>query len=172
MPLTDAQKQAYARAHNTTVELCSVELRHSEFPEPIRIIQHTQDVTMTLEAGAPEDAGDPVLFTGLAFRFQEPEQGTEPDNTSTIEIDGVPGYVQPYVVAANLTAEPIEATVRIVTYDVATESVLHIMRIYHLQVRHIGDNKTTVSLTMGYTNSANQAFPSEIYTPESNPGLQ
>lgn len=172
MSLTDAQKQAYARAHVSTARLWTVEMRHSAFPATLRMVQYTEDITVTLEATAPEDANDPVLFSGLAFRFTEPDLDTEPDSTVQIEIDGVPGFVQPYVVAANLTDEPIEATLREIAYDVYSGEVLELLDIFHLQVRHIRDTKTTVTATLGYTNSANQPFPNQVYTPESNPGLQ
>ena len=82
MPLTDAQKQAYARAHTSTAHLWTVEMRHASFPAHLRLVQHKANVTVTLEAAAPVDAGVAVLFTALGFRLREPEISTEPDTTA------------------------------------------------------------------------------------------
>jgi hypothetical protein len=169
--LTDAQKQAYARAHTSTMHLWCVEMRHASFPSPLRVVQHKANVTVTLEATAPVDAGDDVLFTALGFRLREPEISTEPDTTITIEVDGVTGSVIPYLATANQTTTPIEVTCRAIAYDVVAGTVTALLGIFHLQVRHIRSTLTTVSLSLGYTNSANQDFPNEVYTPESNPGL-
>lgn len=171
MPLTDAQKQAYARAHQSTAHLWCVEMRHSTFPAHLRVVQHTLPVDVTLEATAPVNPGATVTFTALGFRLREPEVSTEPDTTITIELDGVPGVVQPYLAAANLTVEPIAVTCRAIAYDVVAGTVTALLGIFHLQARHIRHTQQTVSITLGYTNSANQDFPSEVYTPESNPGL-
>lgn len=172
MTLTDAQKQALARAHSSTMLLWTVELRHSTFPAPIRLVQFTEDVTHTLEASAPADASSAVLFAATAFRFREPDISTEPDNTVTMQVDGVPGTVQPLIITANATSEPVEATCRALAYDVAGKTVTAGLSIYHLQVRHIRTTKTSVALSMGHTNSANQPFPRSTYTPETNPGLE
>lgn len=171
MTLTNAQKQAYARAHTSTAHLWCVEMRHASFPDHLRVVQHTTPVTVELEAAAPVDASTDVLFAALGFRLREPEISTEPDTTITIEMDGVTGAVIPYLAAANLTTTPIEVTCRAIAYDTVAETVTTILGIFHLQVRHIRSTLTTVSLSLGYTNSANQDFPNEVYTPESNPGL-
>ncbi len=136
------------------------------------MVQSREDITLTLEADAPVDPSSAQLFTGLAFRFKEPETGTQPDNTVQIEVDGVSAFVQPFLAAANLTDEPVECTLRSFDYDTKNASVGEMLAVIHLQLRDTKTRMETVSLTLGYTNSANQSFPNVLYTPESNPGLQ
>jgi hypothetical protein len=171
MSLTAAQKQAYARAHSSTVHLYALELRHPSFVSPIRIVQHKDDITLTHEASAPEDPGASVLYTALGFQLKEPEVNSEPDSTISIQVDGVSGAVQPYLNVANLSYVPIEASIRPFSYDTVAQSVGEMMGVIHLQVRHIRINKTSVVLTLGYTNSANRTFPFVFYTADNSPGL-
>lgn len=172
MPLTQAEKQAYARAKNTTIEIWAVELRHSTFPNEVRIVNYQDDVTHTLEASAPVDANTAVLFTGVAFDFETPKVGEDPVNTVQIKIDGVGGIVQPYLATAGQTLEPIEATLRCLLYDVSTDSVLHQSFTLQLRVMQSVSTMTQVAMELGRINSANQTFPNEFYTALSNPGLE
>jgi hypothetical protein len=169
--LTTAQKEAYARAHSARSELWALEFRHSTFGGIIRLVNFGQDVTLPIETGAPEDAGTNQLFTGTLFRFTPPDQGTEPEASLTAQIDGVSGALQPYLVAANETAEPIECTVRAYLYDVSTLTVIEPMTVLHLQVRNISLTNVSVAVALGYRNASNQEFPRVRYTPTSNPTL-
>lgn len=172
MSLTAAQKEAYARAKNSVIQLWTIELRHPTFVAPLRVVNYKSDFSTTLEASAPSNAGEIVLFSALSMRMREPEIDTEADATISVQVDGVPGAVQPYLANANESIFPIQATLRAYQYDVTAGAPIDgAVSILHLQVRHIALTKTTVSLTMGYTNTANRAFPSQNYTPETNPGL-
>ena len=53
MTWDQAQKEALARATTNEVLKWAVELRHSLFSSPFRIINHDQDADITLEADAP-----------------------------------------------------------------------------------------------------------------------
>jgi Domain of unknown function (DUF1833) len=169
--LTAAQKEAYARAHTSTVHLWALEFRHPTFSGPLRVVQYKDDITLTLEVNAPIDGGTSQLFTALAFQMKEPDVNTEPDSTLTVQVDGVSGAVQPLFATANQSYTPIEVTLRPFTYDVVGQVVGETLGVIHLQVRHIAVTKKSVSLQMGYTNSANRAFPAVNYTAQSNPGL-
>jgi hypothetical protein len=171
MSLTPAQKQAYARAHTSTIELNALELRHTTFPTPLRIVSHKQDISITHEASAPANPSESVLYTALGFSFKGSAVNNEPDSTVSIRVDGVSGAVQSYLNVANLSYVPIEASMRPFSYDTVAQSVGEVMGVYHLQVRHIRMNKTSVSLTLGYTNSANRTFPYVFYTADNSPGL-
>lgn len=173
MTLTEAQKEAYARVKNSVVQLWAIELRHSVFPGgEVRVVQHDEDIDLTLEATAPVDASTSVTFTALGFRFTPPTKGTEPDPTISIQVDGVPGLIQAPIKLASLTSEAVEATFRHFSYDTATDTPVEILAIYHLQLRQMKNTPVTSTLSFGYINSANQAACNVFYTPESNPGLQ
>ena len=169
--MTPAQREAYARAHNSTAHLWAVELRHSAFPRPFRFAQHDRDITVTLEAQAPVQGGTDQLFTATALQFSDPGFSLDPGASASLQIDGVPGTVQPLLTAASVSQSPIEATVRAIAYEVNNHTVIGILATYHLQVQHVTTTKQSVKVQLGYTNAANQAFPRALYTPASNPGL-
>lgn len=166
-----AEREALARANTSTVHLWALELRHSVFPAPIRMVQHDVDIDLTLEANAPVDASTTQPFIATAYRFKEPDQTSQPDPTVQIEIDGVSGNLQPFIRSAILTFEPIECTLRSCLYDVKAQVVVEMLRVFHLQMRRERTTMTTIAATFGYTNPANQPFPSKVYSAETNPGL-
>lgn len=170
MSWDQAQKEALARANSSTTLRWGLELRHSTFPAHIRMVDHDQDIDLDLEATAPANPSTTQTFLATGFRFTEPELTVEPDPTVTIEIDGVSGSLQPYLRAAIQTNEPIALTVRGFMYDVESGDK-QVLRILHLQMRRSVTTMTSISAEFGYTNAANQAFPSQIYDAKTNPGL-
>lgn len=172
MPLTTAEKEAYARVGINVDTIWTIELRHSTFPAPLRIVNHDFDITHTLEPSAPADAGQSVLFSALAFDFEEPSTSGDPDALVRAQIDGVTGLLQPYIAAAGETVEAIEATLRELTYDVADQVVLQQPSTFHLQVRQSRSTMVSIAIEMARINSANLPFPNVYYTPASNPALQ
>lgn len=171
MSLTTAQKEAYARAHTSTVSLCALELRHPSFGLTVRLVQGADDVTFTLEANAPVDGNSSVTFTSVGFDIDEPVINSEPDTIVSLSLNGVSSLVLPYLGAAGKTSTPVEATLRFITFDTVAKTVGEIYNPIHLQARGFSTSKTSVSMQLGYTNTANKAFPSEVYTAESNPSL-
>lgn len=171
MPLSDAEKQAYARVGLNIMQLWAIELRHSTFGSHVRFVNYFSDINHTLEASAPVQAGQSVLFTALAFQFKEPTLSDEAVENLSAQVDGVTGVLQPYLAAANQTVEPIEATIRELLYDVATSTVLHAPSVWHLRVVRSKETMESVLIEMGRRNSANQTFPNMFYTPATNPGL-
>lgn len=169
--LSQAQREAYARAKTSHVELWALEFRHSVFPQPLRIVQHNRDIIFPIEAGAPVDGGTNQNFTGLAFRFREPEIGTDPAPTISIQIDGVSGALLPFIRGALQTEEPIECALRTYLYDVVDNVTVEHSSTLHLQMPKYSTGLITISATFGYANAANKSFPSENYTSETNPGL-
>lgn len=162
MTMTPAVRQEYARANTSLLQLYAIDLDHPGFTDTIRLVNHKTNVTI----GADE-------YIGMGMDVDEPGMDTQADSTYTINIDGVPGIVQPYIAAASKTFFPIDVTIRIYAYDVRAESLIDAspLATINLQSRNISFNRTTVSISMGYTNTANRAFPNQFYTPESNPGL-
>lgn len=171
--LTPAQREAYARAKTTLIHLWSLEFRHPAFGVPLRMVGYDarDDLLLPLEDGAPVDGGTTQAFACLAVDVPEPVINTEADTQIRIQIDGVPGAIQPYLSSANETSIPINVTVRPYAYDVATKAIEGPMGVMHLQVRNVGFSGTSVAVVLGYTNPANRSFPSANYTPETNPGL-
>lgn len=150
--LSPAQKEAYARAKTTTVDLFSFELRHAQFPEPIRMISYDKNIMLTLEATAPANPGETVEFTGVAFEAPQESINTEPGNGFTVAVGGISAQALPYLNAANETTTPIEVTVRYVAYDSRLNTVIGVSRPMEMQVRGFRTTITAVQMTLGYTN--------------------
>lgn len=171
MTLSPAQREAYARANSSLIHLPAIEFRHPVLATPLRVVSYDKNISMPLEIGAPVNGGTAVEFLGLVCSIKESDIDTQVDSTVSVQIDGVSGYVQPLLALANRTNIPVEATVRFYSYNVKTGVVDGPVGIIHQQVRSMSVTKTSVALTLGYTNSANKAFPSQLYTVTSNPGL-
>ncbi len=171
MSWDQAQREMLARVHVARDEVWTLELRHSLFPAPARLVAYPEDLVLPLEVGAPVDGGTNQTFTARAFMFRPPELGSEPDPTVEVQIDAVGADLRGFLRQAVLTTEPVEGTFRSYMLDVATNTSQLALDVLHLQLRGNRQNMTTISGRFGYVNAANLAFPSEIYTSESNPGL-
>lgn len=169
--MTPAQREAYARANTSLLNMETLEFRHPTFSAPVRIVNYQDPIDFPLEANAPVNAGETVEFIGLACTVKAADIDAQADAMVTVQIDGVSGVVQTLLAYANQSAVPIDVTVRFYSYNVKTGDVDGPVGIIHNQVRTIAVTKTTVAVAMGYTNSANKKFPSQIYTVTSNPGL-
>jgi hypothetical protein len=150
--LTPAQREAYARAKSSVRDLFSFELRHSTFPEPIRMVSYDKPLSVQLEQTAPANGGEVVEFMGVAFKAPDESVDTEPGNTYTVIVTGISAQALPYLKVANGTLEPIAATVRLVAYDVKTEEVIAVGRAAEMQVRNFRTTMLAVQMTLGFTN--------------------
>lgn len=170
MTLSAAHKEAYARAQVDVRHLIALELRHSAWGV-LRMIDYDIDIDVALEAGAPANAGQTVEFVAHAMEVREPEISTEPDSTVSLRLDGVSGVLQPLLYDAMQVIEPVLVTVRPLGYNVTTDTVLGVVGALHLEMRTATVTPEQVVMVCGFTNSANQDFPNDNYTPESHPGL-
>jgi hypothetical protein len=150
--LSPAQREAYARAKTSVVDLFAFELRHSTFPEPIRMIAYDLDVAVPLEETAPVEPGETVTFMGVAFRSPAENIDTEPGNTITVTVDGISAQALPYLNVANETLEPIAATIRYVAFDTRDSSVIGVSRPTEMQVMNFRTNILSLQMTLGFTN--------------------
>lgn len=156
--LTPAQKEAYARASTSAVDLFSMELRHSTFPQPIRLITYDKPVMVELEDYAPANPGEDVEFMGVAFKAPEENIDTEPGNSLTVHITGISSLALPYLSVAQETAEPIACSVRYVTLDTRGDFVIGVSRPLDLQVRSFILDVLAAKISLGYTNLASRTL--------------
>ena len=171
MSVSEAIKQAYARAGSTTVHMIALEMRHESWPSPLRMINHRSDITLKLENDAPANPGQQVLFVATAMRVQEPQIGTDPAGEMEIQIDGVAGVLHSFIDAANGLSTPIDATIRAVALDSSNDSVIDVFTPYDLQVKNVGINLTDVMVTFGRISPVNLPFPNAKYGPDTYPQL-
>lgn len=171
MSLSAAVQEAYARAGSTTRHLMSLEFLHPTFPSPLRLVGFDRSVTVTLEASAPENPGQAVVFTAIGLEGQEPEFDGETDPQMSVRLDGVSGQLNPLFAGAITTETPIRAIARTIAYNMATNTVIDIAGIYDLEVNTVRFDLLSVAVGMSFTNPANVDFPRIKYSPETHPSL-
>lgn len=150
--LSPAQKEAYARAKSTVVDLFSFELRHSAFPQPLRMISYDRDIKVQLEDYAPANPGELVDFIGVAFKAPQESINTEPGNNFSVSVGGISSQALPYLAVASDSLEPIAATVRYVAFDTRLNSVIGVSRPSEMQVKNVSVSMLVVQMTLGFTN--------------------
>lgn len=71
---TEAWQEAAAIAPITRTILLAYELWHPTLVEPIRFVNDLEDLTATLEADAPRNAGEAVTFVACQVSMKRPEE--------------------------------------------------------------------------------------------------
>ncbi len=150
--LSPALIEAYARAKTSINDLFAFELRHSTFPQPIRMIAYDRDIEIELEDYAPANAGESVNFIGVAFKAPQESINTEPGNNFSISIIGISAEALPYLNVAGESLEPIAATVRYVAFDTRQHVVVGVNKPAEMQVKNISVSMLVVQMTLGFTN--------------------
>lgn len=87
--LLDAIQEAYASAPTEQIVHETLEIHHTGFVAPIRVVRALVDLSARLEASAPENGGEYVTFLAYNFRFVKPERGTSGAPQATIVIDNI-----------------------------------------------------------------------------------
>lgn len=167
--LAQAIAEAYASAPDTVVILHTLEFRHPSFSVPLRVVRDHADLTATLEAGAPVDAGQAVLFTGYPFEFELPQvdDGTPPE--LTITIDNVDRAI-----VENLELAVASTAKLAVTYRPYVSSDLSAPQMdppLHMTVTRIEADVFRVVARCAFSDLTNLQFPREDYTADRFPGL-
>ena len=167
--LTEAIKEAYAVAPRGAIIYHTLEIWHSDFSAPIRVVRDWADLVATLEADAPRNPGEEVTFVKYAFDFVKPEVGPDSIPSMQITIDNVD----------RLIAASIEAALG------STEFVTVIYREYlssdltapqndppiTLQVTDVTVDMFRITATCGFPDLMNRKFPTTEYSAEAFPGL-
>lgn len=174
--LSEAAAEAAAIAPLTRAMLDTLEFHRSTFVDglgahtAIRLVVDKQDLTATLEADAPLDAGEDVLFKAIGLRVvKPPENDSGQSPTFSIEIDGVSNELLAMLDEDLDSSEPILMIYRVyASDDTSTPAVLPVLR---LELLDVNVNETRGTLTCGFADPINEAFPSVTYLRRQYPGL-
>jgi len=167
--LSDAIKEAYASAPSDIIIFHTLELRHSAFSSPIRVVRDYQNLTATLESTAPEDPSTEVTFIAFAFNFKKPEIGTDGVPQLTIEIDNVSREILANIELAAATNDIIEVTYR--EYISTDLTVPQNDPPMHMKISSINADVFKVSAVAGFGDFSNKLWPREKYDADRFPGL-
>lgn len=92
--LSAEMQAAYNTAPAGAVIYHTIEINHAEFDDPVRLVANSEDdLTATLEATAPVDAGDEVVFSAVPFTFIEPGFGDDGPTPAKVKISNVSGQI-------------------------------------------------------------------------------
>ncbi len=163
--VTAAHQEALARVNVNVRELSCIEFRHPTFPNPVRWVEYDENITLTLEADAPVNAGEEVEFQWVNVRVPEIPAGTEPGPTAQIELAMVSGDFDPYLRAAVEYGQPIAVTTRVFAWNVKERTFQGYRAIQHLELKDATLSDTSLRGTIGYNNDNQKLFPSSLYDP-------
>lgn len=174
--LSEAAAEAYAIARVNIGLLETFEFRHSGFRDDAgalfyaRIVNDNADWTLQLEAGAPVDAGNRVLFKACPVTVQGPDETDSQEAPSiAIAIDGVSRLLVQQLDLAIQTIEPVLVTCRLyTTNDTSGPAQLPVT---NMVLRDVRVSETRVVAKLVFEDAANNGFPRQEYTAAQYPGL-
>lgn len=167
--LEEALKEAYASAPSSEVILHTLEIRHSDFTQPIRVVRDYNDFDAYLESDAPENPGELVTFIAMSFDFIMPEVSKSTSPEIEISLDNVSGEIIGYLDSAAQSPDLIEVTYR--PYLLSDISGPQMNPPLTLVIRSVTADVFRVRAVAGYADLSNRKFPNEVYTSERFAGL-
>lgn len=167
--LQDAIKEAYASAPSDEVILFTIEMRHPAFTEPLRVVRDSKNLTARLEADAPVNGGEEVLFIAYPFDIKPPDMDEYGKPELTITIDNVGREILVYIEQAVRQRAVIEVTYRL--YLASDLSGPQNNPPMTMQAVSISANPTSITLVASFADLSARAFPKFNYTLEQFPSL-
>lgn len=166
--LSEAIKEAYASSP-AIPEIHTLEFRHPNLTEPIRIALWNGSFTAYLEADAPANPGEEVTFAGLRFDFKKPKISPDGVPTMDITVDNVSRVIGDALSDATQSSTPVEMTYR--EYLGNDLSGPQNDPPITLQVIDATSDLMLVTITCGVESLMNRKFPYDTYTAQRFPGL-
>lgn len=170
--ITDALKRTYATAPTDTVVYHTIEIHHASFDAPIRLVQGWEAITATLEATAPENAGEAVEFSPLYFEFDLPPVRAEEVPYMEVQIRDASRLIVEPLEAAQADPSPIRMIYRpYLSSDFTTPQMSPPLDLYFERIG-VSTSESTVTGHATFDDFRNRAFPAKNYTPGEFPGLR
>lgn len=170
--LSQAYAEAAAIAPANRVLLDTLSFAHPTIgaATELRFVADHQDLTATIEAGAPIQAGQAVAFTRCGFTLQAPpESDTEAQPQLRIGLVGISNAVAAALDAAVTSDTPVVVTHRVYASDDTTApAVLPVLR---MDMVGVEVTDVAVVIVCQYRDPANTAFPRVTYTRAQYPTL-
>lgn len=175
MSLKQAIKEAYASAPVDEVIVSTLELIHPSFvddqgnPTAARVANSYQDYTFGLEATAPRNAGEMVLFQRCAFSLTLPQwsEGAAPE--LQLKIDNVSREITRYLEQAIVQLTPILVIYR--PYLASDPTLPQMDPPFIFSLSKVQVDTFQITGTANTNDVHNWPFPNEKYDPARFPGL-
>lgn len=169
--LKTALQEATTKAPLTRAMLYAYEFWHPTMSAPVRFVNDTADLTATLEATAPRDAGAAVEFIACPVAIKRPEESDTAGNP-TVELGraDVSGLLKRVLDAARGSTAPFEIIERVYASDVLTGPAM--LPPLTFEVTEVSISGQTANLAASYGDFANVAVPRSIFRRVEYPGLQ
>lgn len=164
-----AYAEACAVSPVNRVLLITIELHHPSFAQPARIVADKRDLTAKLEADAPANGGEFVLWTAVAVRASLPRETDTGGQVAALSVDGVSRFLAEQLDAAVQTSDPLTMILReYVSNDLAGPARLPVPR---FTLRNVNVTERTVTAEAVLGERVNRGYPALFYTPAKYPGL-
>lgn len=137
---------------------------------PIRVLLGETDMQFRLEADAPVNAGEMVLFQKAQFEITGSEMGENKEPKMVLSIGAVNGQIVGYLEVANTSPEPVDVTYRQFLYS-EPESGPIIDPVWNMELSEVDVNEFVATGTIALTDMHNAPFPLTTYTPSRFKGL-
>lgn len=179
----EALAEAYASAPAGQVILSTIELNHETMAAPVRLIRDTgtfmeeetevagMDIyghILTLEADAPLNGGEEVLFQAVMFTFKLAAQTDARISGMEISIDNATKIISTYLDEAVTTRSPMTVIYREWLSDDLTQPRIIIGS---MTIPKVTSAVLTVNATAEFTDLVNKKFPNKLYRPSDYRGL-
>lgn len=153
----DALLEAYASVAPGQAIYFTLELQHSTFNEPARVVTGTMDdQTLGIEAGAVYDGGEMATFIACPFRADPPEQREGLPPQCKVSIDNVTRELWPKIKAAMSVREYLKVLYREYVDSDLTEPAYGPVEFV---LREVSMTGTTLTGTAVVNNLLNKRFP-------------
>jgi hypothetical protein len=174
--LSLAIREAYASAPSGVVVIHTLEFRHPNFidqfgtPVAIRAVLGHDSLEAKLEADAPQNAGEYVIFIPMGFELELPNIEHIAVPEIVISIDNVSRELEDNLTLAAASPYPVEVTYRPYLNTDLTEPQMNPPLTMTLISAEADDFRVTARATYG--NAANILCPREVYNTARFPGIQ
>ena len=168
--LSEAEAEAAAIAPVGRVMFDCLELWCPAFTEPARVVNDKQDFTARLEADAPRDAGELVLWTAIPVSVVWPREGESAGPyVAQLQLDGVSGILAEQLDLVNGSLDPLECIVRrYASDDPSGPSRLPVLR---MELSNVKVSEARVTASIVGRERGTHRWPAVAYTKARYPGL-
>jgi len=168
--LSEAIKEAYASAPSDVIIHHTIELSHSAFGSPIRVVQDYVEFQATLESTAPYNANETVTFSPYGFELTLPDINSDPSPSMRLTIDNVNTIILSELDKAVVSTERIRIIYR--PYLSTDTTSPHYDPPLSMFLYSVSADIHSITGEARFSNLANIRFPRQIYTGERFPLLR